>query len=73
VVRAIVTGSPTAGRQRRRAITRLKTAMHRHQQATPCPAKQKRRERTRRERTRREFLAFDPFRNSTEYEEYRPS
>jgi hypothetical protein len=36
--------------------------------ANPCPAEQKRRE-----RRRREFLVFDPFRNSTEYEEYRPS
>jgi hypothetical protein len=34
----------------------------------PCPAEQKRRE-----RMRREFLAFDPYRNSTEHEEYQPS
>jgi hypothetical protein len=36
--------------------------------ANHCPAEQKRRE-----HMRREFLAFDPLRNSTEYEEYRPS
>jgi hypothetical protein len=34
----------------------------------PCSAEQKRRE-----RMWHEFLAFDPFRNSTDHEEYRPS
>jgi hypothetical protein len=43
-------------------------AMARPRPAAPCPCVQERHE-----RSRREFLAFDPLRNSTACEEYRPS
>jgi hypothetical protein len=43
-------------------------AMVRPRPAAPCPCMQERHE-----RSRRVYLAFDPFRNSTEHEEYRPS
>lgn len=52
----------------RSAVARLKAAVQRRQQADPCPCVVERRE-----QARRAYLAFDPYRNSTEYEEYRPS
>jgi hypothetical protein len=57
-----------SARLERQAVARLKATVQRRQQAKPCPA-----ELERRERIHREFMAFDPLKNSTEYEEYRPS
>jgi hypothetical protein len=50
------------------AVTRLKAAGQRRQQTGPCPCVVERRE-----QARRAYLAFDPLRNATDHEEYRPS
>jgi hypothetical protein len=57
-----------SARLERQAVARLKAAAQRRQQGKPCPA-----ELERRKQALRDFQAFDPFQNSTEYEEYRPS
>lgn len=50
------------------ALTHIKTAAHCWQRPVLCPVEQQRRK-----QALRDFQVFDPFRNSTEYEEYRPS
>lgn len=53
----------------RKVLAQMQTTLRNRQpKVSPCPAEQERRE-----HLRREFLALDPFKNSTEHEEYRPS
>lgn len=56
------------GRFGQHAMTRIKIAVQRWQRPVLCPV-----ELERRKQVLLDFQAFDPFRNSTEYEEYRPS